>query len=112
MRVVLSADGARFELHLVLGERAGLVGEDVLHLPEVLGNVEGAALDPFVRGLVVERQVLVDEVHLQQLDDLQRHIQRQRDHRLKQHEVGSVGLLANFACLFNYDILITEQVLT
>ena len=54
MGVLHAGHGAATEHHLVLRERAGLVGEDVLHLAQVLSDVEGATLQVRVRLLVVQ----------------------------------------------------------
>ena len=50
---VLARDGAPFEDHLVLGEGAGLVAEHVLHLAQLLGDIEGPTLHTLVVLLVV-----------------------------------------------------------
>ena len=70
MRVVHSPYGAAFKLHLVFSQRASLVREDVLNLSQVFRDVEGSALHPFVRLLVVQLQILGDEVDLTQLHQL------------------------------------------
>ena len=70
MRIVGPSDCTGLELHLVLGERACLIGEDVVYLSQVLRDVQGAALDTFVHRLVVQLDVAVDEVDLPQFDKL------------------------------------------
>lgn len=75
MGVLHPRHGAAAKHHLVLRQRARLVGEDVLHLAEVLGDVESSALQVGVGLLVVQLDVLMDEVHLADLDDLNRHKQ-------------------------------------
>ena len=44
VRILCSHNGASAKHHLVFGERACLVGEDVLDLPQVLGDVQRLAL--------------------------------------------------------------------
>lgn len=73
MGVLHPCHSAAAKHHLVLRQRARLVGEDVLHLAEVLGDVESSALQVGVGLLVVQLDVLMDEVHLADLDDLNRH---------------------------------------
>ena len=55
---------ATLEHHFVFCQSAGLVGEEVLNLPQVLGDVERPALYARVQLLAVQRQVLLDEVDL------------------------------------------------
>ena len=45
MGVVLPSNGAAAEDHLILGESASLVCEDVVDLTEVLVNVQGTTLE-------------------------------------------------------------------
>lgn len=82
--------------HLVLRQRARLVGEDVLHLAEVLGDVQSSALQVRVGLLVVQLHVLMDEVHLADLDDLDRHEEGDGDQHL---EFGSEGELVKYSSL-------------
>lgn len=82
MRVLRAHDGAPAEHHLVLGESAGLVGEDVLDLPEVLGDVQRLALDASVRLLVVEVDVVGDEEDLTDLHQLDGQVKRDGDQDL------------------------------
>lgn len=80
---ILSAhDGAAPEHHLVLGQRPRLVGEDVLDLAQVLGDVQGSALNGQIGLLVVEVKVIVQEEYLPQLHQLNGHVQRDRDQHL------------------------------
>ena len=60
--VCLSIYGALFEHHDVLGEGARLVGEDVLHLAELLVQGGGASFCRGVRLTVVHPLVPVDKV--------------------------------------------------
>ena len=60
------------ELHPVLGERAGLVGEHVLDLPQVLVDVERAALELGLPLVVEHVLVLHHEESLPDPDDLHR----------------------------------------
>lgn len=68
-----SCHSAAAKHHLVLCQRACLVREDVLHLAEILCDIQSSALQVRVCLLVVQLHVLVDEVHLADLDDLNRH---------------------------------------
>lgn len=86
MRVLHPGHGAAAEHHLVLGQRARLVGEDVLHLAEVLCDVESPALQVGVRLLVIQLHILVDEVHLADLHNLDRHKQGDGDQHLEEED--------------------------
>ncbi len=70
MGVFYPCHSAAAKHHLVLSQRACLVREDVLHLAEVLGDVKSSALQVRVCLLVIQLRVLMDEVHLADLDDL------------------------------------------
>ena len=48
--VALSSDGAAAEDHLILGESAGLVREDVVDLAQVLVDVQGTTPEGSERG--------------------------------------------------------------
>lgn len=87
VRILHAEDAAAAEHHLVLRQGSRLVGEQVLDLAQVLGDVEGPALDPGVQLLVVQVQVVVDEVDLAQLHKLDGHVERDGD----QHLVGGGG---------------------
>ena len=63
------------ELHLVLREGAGLVGEDKVDLAELFVQVGGPRERGRVGGRVVHVQVVVDEDRLDELDELDRHVQ-------------------------------------
>lgn len=93
VRVLRAHDGAPAEHHLVLGESARLVGEDVLDLPQVLGDVQRLALDVRVRLLVVEVRIVGDEEDLADLHQLDGQVERDGDHDLdrKRRGVGSKG---------------------
>lgn len=83
VRVLHARHDAAPEDHPVLGEGAGLVGEDVLDLAQVLGDVERPALQLGARLGVMQLHVLVDEVHLAHLDDLDGHVQGDGDQNLE-----------------------------
>lgn len=70
MRILHARDAAAAEHHLVLCERAGLVGEDILDLAQILCDVQCPALDSGGQAPTVEVNVILDEVYLSQLDDL------------------------------------------
>ena len=63
------------ELHLVLREGAGLVGEDKVDLAQFFVQIGGARERRRVGGRVVHVQVVVDEDRLDQFDELDRHVQ-------------------------------------
>eukprot|EP00968_Pinguiococcus_pyrenoidosus_P006973 scaffold462_cov195-Pinguiococcus_pyrenoidosus.AAC.43 len=86
----LSVDGAALERHDVLRQRAGLVGEDVLDLPQV-GHGGGARLGWHVDGLVVQLEVRLDVHHHEARDDLDGDIQRDGENVVVQHEEGQEG---------------------
>lgn len=73
MGVLHSCHSAATKHHLVLCERARLVREDVLHLAEILSDIKSSALQVRVCLLVVQIHVLMDEIHLADLDNLNRH---------------------------------------
>lgn len=73
---VLSAhDGASAKHHLVLGEGASLVREDVFDLSQVLGDVQGLTLHAAVCLLIVQIGVISDEEDLTDLHQLNGHIE-------------------------------------
>ena len=80
---LLACDAASLEHHLVLGQRARLVAEHVLHLPELLGDVERPALDSLLMHLVPHQGVVVDQVNLGDLGQLNRHIEGKGDDDLE-----------------------------
>ena len=80
---LLACDAASLEHHLVLGQRARLVAEHVLHLPELLGDVERPALDSLLMHLVPHQGVVVDQVNLGNLGQLNRHIEGKGDDDLE-----------------------------
>ena len=73
------ADGKVLEDHLVLGERARLVAEQVLDLAEVLVQVGRVDLGRLVRPLVVHAQVPLKEVGAEEALQLDGHVHGQRD---------------------------------
>lgn len=75
MGVLHPSHSAAAKHHLVLRQRACLVREDVLHLAEILSDIKSSALQVRVRLLVIQLHVLMDEVHLADLDNLNRHKQ-------------------------------------
>ena len=72
---VLTHYGTPLEHHLVLCEGPGLVTEHELHLTELFGNVEGAALGALVVYGVIHQSVVMDEVNLHQLGNFYCNIQ-------------------------------------
>ena len=78
---VFAEESAPLEDHLVLSEGASLVTEHVLDLTQLLGNIQSSTLRAFVVETVVQLSVVVDEVNLDQLGDLYRHVEREgNDH--------------------------------
>ena len=76
---VLTHYGTPLEHHLVLREGSGLVTEHELHLTELLGDVEGAALGALIVHRVIHQLVIVNQINLHQLDNLHCDIERQGD---------------------------------
>ena len=68
---------------MVLRESPRLVRKDVLYLPQVFADVESSALKRSVTWGVVHVPVPVDEVDLNELDNLNRDIQRDWNDDLK-----------------------------
>ena len=68
VRVVSSSYRTASEHHLILCQCASLVGEHILDLAQVLGDVESTALERHIASLVVHVQVPVKEVDLYNLD--------------------------------------------
>ena len=64
-----SADAALLEGHDVLGERARLVGEDVLHLAQQVVEAGASRFGGQVLGLIVHVLVPVDEDAVPQVDE-------------------------------------------
>ena len=64
-----SVDAALLEGHDVLGERARLVGEDVLHLAQQVVEAGASRFGGQVLGLVVHVLVPVDEDAVPQVDE-------------------------------------------
>lgn len=73
MGVLHSSHSAAPKHHLVLCQRARLVRKDVLHLAEILSDIKSSALQVRVCLLIVQIHVLMDEVHLADLYNLNRH---------------------------------------
>lgn len=73
MGVLHPCYGAAAKDHFVLCQRACLIREDVLHLAKILCDIKSSALQVRVRLLVVQLHVLMDEVHLTDLDYFNRH---------------------------------------
>ena len=82
VRIVPAAHRAAAEHHLVLCQSPGLVGEDVLDLAQVLGDVESPGQERSVGWLVVHVQVPVEEIDLDDLDYLDGYVERHRDDHL------------------------------
>lgn len=76
VRVLHPGHCAAPEHHLVFRQRARLIREDVLHLAQILGDIKRPALQLGVRLLVVQIHVLMDEVHLADLHNFNRHEER------------------------------------
>ncbi len=74
------------ELHLVAGERAGLVREDVGHHAQLLHQVRGAHSAGHVQLLAVQLVVHGDEVGLAHVHELDGHVQRDGDEVVVQQE--------------------------
>ena len=79
----LPSDAASLEDHLVLCQGARLVTEHVLHLPQLLGDVERPALHPLLVHLVPHQGVVVNEVDLGDLCQLNGDIEGEGDDDLE-----------------------------
>lgn len=82
MYVVNAADGTSPEVHFVFCQRARFVGEDVLNLSQVLGDVHGFHLHGPITLRIIQLDVASDEEYLTHLDQFNGHIQRQWNHCL------------------------------
>lgn len=112
MGVLHPCHSAAAKHHLVLCQRACLVREDVLHLAEILSDIKSSALQVRVCLLVIQIQVLMDEVHLADLDNLNRHKKGDGYQHLGEDRVSvrkEAELLISFSSLFFYSIYILEQ---
>jgi hypothetical protein len=83
LRVLLTADGHGFERESILRQCARLVRKDVSDLAEVLVDGERSTTD---RPIVLELSVAPDRVHLQDANNVQRDIQGDGHHHLKQND--------------------------
>ena len=83
MPELLPGNAASLEDHLVLRQRARLVAEHVLHLPELLSDVERPALHPFFVHLVPHQGIVVNEIDLGYLGQLDSHIEGEGDDDLE-----------------------------
>ena len=79
---VFPKQSAPLEDHLVLSEGPCLVTEHVLDLTQLLRNIQRSTLRAFVMETVVELTVVVDEVNLDQLGDLYRHVEGEGNYHL------------------------------
>ena len=86
-----AVDGALLELHDVLGQGAGLVGEDVLDLTEVVRDAPRLGRARVVDAVVVHVRVAVDEENLGQLDQLDGDVQRDGHQVLEEDDAGPEG---------------------
>lgn len=68
-------DGASAEHHLVLGERACLVWEDVIDLSKVLCDVQSSTLHAAVRLLIIQVDVINDEEDLTNFHQFNRQVE-------------------------------------
>lgn len=91
MGVLHTSHGAPPKHHLVLRQRASFVRKNVLHLAQVLGDVQSPTLQVRIGLLIIKIHVLVYEVHLTDFDNLNRHKQGDWDQHLKQRGVDMSG---------------------
>lgn len=89
MGILDASYGAAAEHHLVLGQRAGFIGEDVLHLAQIFGDIQSPTLQMWVCLLIVQVHVLMDKIHLADLHDLDRDEERDGDQNLQGTETPS-----------------------
>lgn len=84
MIVVHTVDRASPEEHFVFGEGASLVGEYVLYLAQLFGDVHRSALRSFVGQHVEKVRIVVDVIDLQDFAQFHCDVQRHRNHYLKE----------------------------
>lgn len=108
MRIFNSIDTAAAKHHLVLCQSSRLIREQILDLTQVLGDVEGPALDPAVQLLIVQGEVIVNEIDLAQFHNLNGHVERDGNQHLSdrnglydkqtvEHVAGIIKLLCSTA---------------
>lgn len=68
--------------HLVFRQRARLVGENMLHLSELFGDIHGTTFAALICLHVEHFDVIMDMIHLQDLAQLDGDVQRQGNHYL------------------------------
>ena len=88
VRVRDASDRAAAELHLVAGERARLVAEDVFDLSEFFHETRCATQCGRVRAGVVHIEIRIDELRLLKLDDLHGDDERDGDQVVIQDNKG------------------------
>ena len=86
-----ASDGTPLELHFIAGQGARLVAEHILDLSELLIQIGGARHRIEVALRVIHLLVPVDEVRLQELDKLERHLQADRYQVVVQNYEGDEG---------------------
>lgn len=69
MGILHPCHSAAPEHHLIFRQRACLVREDILHLAQILCDIKCSALQVGVCLLVIQIHILMDEVHLADLDN-------------------------------------------
>ncbi|KAH6605615.1 hypothetical protein Trco_004768 [Trichoderma cornu-damae] len=102
--VGLPVDGGLLELHDVLGKRSGLVREDVLDLPDVVGDVPRLRDAGLIDRLVIHFHVVEDEYGLQGAHDFEGDVEGNGDQiledddgRPKGDEASNAGAAADGA---------------
>lgn len=91
LSVELVPDDHVTKLHLVAGESAGFIGEDVLDLPELLVYAHRSALQPLLVGSAVHFLILRHEVALEDLHELEGDDEADGDEGAVEDEVGAEG---------------------
>ena len=91
MPELLPGDAASLEDHLVLRQRARLVAEHVLHLPELLSDVERPALHPLLVHLVPHQRVVVDQPDLRDFGHLDGDVEGEGDDDLEDDDERPEG---------------------
>mmetsp|Transcript_13082 Transcript_13082/g.30157 ORF Transcript_13082/g.30157 Transcript_13082/m.30157 type:complete len:301 (-) Transcript_13082:161-1063(-) len=79
--VDLAVDNTLFEHHFVASQGARFVGQHKLDLTQIFGDARVASLDPRPRRLVPHRQVPLNKLCVEDLAQVQSHLDRDWNHR-------------------------------
>ena len=87
--VVLASDQSDLKLHSIGSQRAGLIGKDILDLPQFLIKRGGPHRRALLPQLAEHELVVVYEVGLRHLDNLDGDDERDGDHGVEEDQVGA-----------------------